>query len=280
MYRVVALALASAVVLSAASGLTVERMAMQEFEDGPLLPPDYQFLPGEAAHFTCRLSGYKIDKSDDENQRVKLSWTLEVFDPTGVPIDKPKSGQIEGRVLPEDKNWVPKFLAGFMIPPFAASGDYRVSVQAKDEIGATELHADLTFHVRGRDVQPSATLALRNFRFQRSEDDSASLREPVYRAGDMLWARFDIVGYKFEDNNRYSVDYGLAVEDAAGKRLFAQPEAAAESHDSFYPQRYVPGGLSLNLDKNVAPAMYTLVVTVHDRVGGQIWEERHAFQVR
>jgi hypothetical protein len=96
----------------------------------------------------------------------------------------------------------------------------------------------------------------------------------------MLWARFDIVGYKFEDNNRYSVDYGLAVEDAAGKRLFAQPEAAAESHDSFYPQRYVPGGLSLNLDKNVAPAMYTLVVTVHDRVGGQIWEERHAFQVR
>jgi len=107
-----------------------------------------------------------------------------------------------------------------------------------------------------------------------------ALREPVYRAGDMLWARFDIVGYKLGDNNRYSVDYGLAVEDSAGKRLFAQPEAAAESHESFYPQIVVPGQLSLSLAKNVVPAAYTLVVTVHDKIGNQTWEERREFQVQ
>jgi len=280
MYRIVALAIAGAAAVSAASALTVERMAMQEFEDGPLLPASYEFLPGEAAHFMCRLGGYQIDKTDEDNQRVKLSWKFEVVDPAGIPLEKPKSGTIEGRVLPEDKNWVPKFLAGFMIPPFAPSGDYKVSVQAKDEVGSGELHADLVFHVRGHDVQPSPTLIVRNFHFQRGETDSLALREPVYRAGDMLWARFDIVGYKLGDNNRYSVDYGLAVEDSAGKRLFAQPEAAAESHESFYPQIVVPGQLSLSLAKNVVPAAYTLVVTVHDKIGNQTWEERREFQVQ
>jgi hypothetical protein len=96
----------------------------------------------------------------------------------------------------------------------------------------------------------------------------------------MLWARFDIVGYKFGDNNRYSVDYELAVEDSTGKRLFAQPEAAAELHESFYPQSVVPGELSLSLDKNVVPASYTLVVTLHDKIGDQSWEERRTFQVQ
>lgn len=280
MYRIVALAFAGAAVVSAASTLTVERMAMQQFEDGPLLPASYEFLPGEAAHFMCRLSGFQIDKTNEDNQRVKLSWNLEVFDPKGIPLEKPKSGTIEGRILPEDKNWVPKFVAGFMIPPFAPSGDYKISVQAKDEVGSSELHADMVFHVRGQNVQPSPTLIVRDFRFQRSETDPSPLREAVYRAGDMLWARFEIVGYKFGDGNRYSVDYGLAVEDSGGKQLFAQPEAAAESHESFYPQSVVPGQLSLNLDKNVAPATYMLVVTVHDKVGNQTWEERRSFQVQ
>ncbi|HLH43110.1 MAG TPA: hypothetical protein VKV74_09000, partial [Bryobacteraceae bacterium] len=185
-----------------------------------------------------------------------------------------------GRILPEDKNWVPKFLAGFLIPPFAPSGDYKISVHARDDVGASELRAELMFHVRGHDVQPSPTLVLRNFRFQRSENDPSALREPVYRAGDMLWARFDIVGYKFGDGNRYSVDYGLAVEDSAGKQLFAQAEAAAESKESFYPQSVVPGQLSLSLDRNVAPAAYTLVVIVHDKIGHQTWQERRAFQVQ
>jgi hypothetical protein len=102
----------------------------------------------------------------------------------------------------------------------------------------------------------------------------------VYHAGEMLWARFDITGYQLDANHRFSVAYGLRVESAEGKPLFAQPEAAAESHESFYPQRYVPGTLSLSLDNNVPAAAYTLVVTIHDKIGNQMWEQRQAFQVR
>ena len=121
MLRVV-LAFAGAAILSAAPKLAVERMSLHQFEDGPVLPSDYEFLPGEAAHFSCRLSGFQLDKSDEDNQRVKLSWSVEVRDPAGILLEKEKSGRIEGRVVEEDKNWLPKFLVEFMIPPFAASG--------------------------------------------------------------------------------------------------------------------------------------------------------------
>ena len=72
---------------------------------------------------------------------------------------------------------------------------------------------------------------------------------------------------------------GLAVLNADGKELFAQPEAAAESKESFYPQLRVPGALSLHLDANVAAATYTLVVTVRDQIGRQIAEQRENFRV-
>ncbi len=56
----------------------------------------------------------------------------------------------------------------------------------------------------------------------------------------MLWARFDITGFKYGEKNRYSVEYGLAILRETGEQVFAQPAAADDSHESFYPQHYVP----------------------------------------
>lgn len=210
---------------------------------------------------------------------MKLSWEMRTLDPSGVPIDKDKAGRIDDIVLPQDKKWMPKFLDTFAVPPFAPSGVYRIPVKIKDEFGASEVDTELTFHVRGHEVQPSQTLVTRNFQFLHAENDQVAMRTPVYHPGEMLWARFDITGYKFGEKNRYSVDYGLAVLNAEGKQLFAQPGAAAESAESFYPQRYVPGMLSLNLDPNVPKASYFLVVTVKDKTGDQTWESRQAFSV-
>ena len=278
MLRVTAVALVLASALGAAPKLAVERLALHQFEDGPVLNSTYEFLPGETAYFSCRLTGFETEKNEDD-RRVKLSWQMEMLDPAGIAIEKPKSGKIETRLLPEDKNWLPKFLESFVIPPFAASGAYRVTVKAKDELSGSELTADLPFHVRGHEVEASPTLVARNFRFLSSEDDTIGVRSAVYHPGQMLWARFDITGYKFGENNQFSVDYGLAIENAEGKQLFAQPEAAGDAKETFYPQRYVAGILSLSLDSNVAPATYTLVVTIRDKTGNQTWEERQSFKV-
>jgi hypothetical protein len=276
--RLAVLAVAFSSALAAAPKLTVARMALQQYEDGPELAASYEFLPGETAYFSCRLSGYQTEGNDQE-RHVKLAWQLEVFDPAGVPLVKSQQGNIQDRLLPEDKNWLPKFLASFTVPPFAPSGNYRISVHARDELDGSSLSQDLVFRVRGRDVEPSPTLAVRNFRFLSGPDDQIGVRSQVYHPGGMLWARFDITGYKFGPGNRFDVSYGLAIENAEGKRLFTQPEAASDSHESFYPQRYVPGMLSLNLDKNVATGMYTLVVILNDRTGGQTAEEKEPFRV-
>jgi hypothetical protein len=75
------------------------------------------------------------------------------------------------------------------------------------------------------------------------------------------------------------VEYGLAILNESGAQVFAQPDAASDSKESFYPQRYVPGVLSLSLDPNVPKASYTLVVTVRDKIGNQTWETRQPFRI-
>jgi hypothetical protein len=271
--------LCATVLLGAPKQLTVERIALHQFEDGPVLPPDHIFLPGETVYFSCRVTGYQIEKKE-EDQNVKISWEMRVVDPAGVLVEKPRAGSIAENISPQDKNWMPKFLSTFVVPPYAVGGVYRISVKVKDELAQTEVGSALELRVRGHEVEPSDTLVVRNFRFLRNEDDQAGLAFAAYRPGDMLWARFDITGYKFGENNRFSVEYGLAVLDAAGEQKFSQPDAAADSNESFYPQRYVPGALSLSLDKNVSKGSYTLVLTVRDKMGNQSWESRHKFQVQ
>jgi hypothetical protein len=264
-------------VLSAEPNLAVERMSLHQFEDGPLLPGSYEFLPGETAYFSCRLSGYQAEPSPNDQRLVKLSWKATVFDPAGVATEPPREGRIETKLLLEDKDWLAKILLSFTVPAFALPGQYRVVVEAKDEIAGTEAHSDLTFRVRGHDLERSETLVARNFRFLRSEDDAIGTRSGVYHPGDTVWARFDVTGYKFGGNNHFSVDCGMAVENADGKQLFAQPDAASQAGDSFYPQPYVPIELNLNLDKSVPLGTYTLIVTLRDSIGSQTAEVRESF---
>ena len=56
--------------------------------------------------------------------------------------------------------------------------------------------------------------------------------------------------------------------------------AAKETSESFYPQHYVPGLLSLGLNKDLSKGSYTLVITMRDKIGDQAWESREKFQVQ
>lgn len=271
--------LLTAEVLPAASKLAFERLALHQYEDGPLLPPSHEFLPGETVWFSVRIAGFESQPAGD-NRDVKLSWRVQLMDPGGVALEPVKTGRLEDSLRPQDKDWVPKFGISFLLPSFIPGGTYKIPVTVKDELAGAEISGALEFHVRGESIEPSASFVIRNFRFLRNETDAEGLRQPVvYRAGSTLWARFEIAGYRFGENHKFSVDYGLAVLNADGKELFAQPEAAAESKESFYPQLRVPGALSLHLDPNVPLATYTLVVTVRDKIGGQTAEMRETFQV-
>jgi hypothetical protein len=278
--RSILLALFAAGILPAAPKLAFERLALHQYEDGPLLPTTHDYLPGETIWFSARLTGFEAQAAGD-NRNVKLSWQVGLTDPSGVAVEPPKSGRLDESLQPQDKTWVPKFVVSFLLPSFIPGGTYHIPVMVKDELAGSEITGDVEFHVRAENIEPSASFIIRNFRFLRNENDTAALQTPVvYRPGSTLWARFEMAGYKFEGNHKFSVDYGLAILNAEGKELFAQPEAAAESKESFYPQLRVPGALSVNLDPNVPAATYTLVVTVRDKIGGQTAEQRETFQVQ
>ena len=266
--------------LRAQGKLAIDRLALHQYEDGPILASGYEFLPGETGYFSCRIAGFQAKKNADDQRSVTLSWQARVVDPAGVLLEKPQSGRIEERLQPEDKEWRPKFLMAFEVPPFAPGGDYRIPVLVKDELAGAEVGGELVFHVRRPAVEPADSLLVRGFRFTGSEDDATELRPAVYRPGSVLWARFEIAGHTLGEGNRYSVAYGLAILDAAGKQVFAQPEAASEAHASFYPRRVVPGALSLTLDPNVPRGEYTMVVTVRDQIGMQVSELKEGFRIQ
>jgi hypothetical protein len=90
-------------------------------------------------------------------------------------------------------------------------------VRITHEVAKTTASTDVPFEVRGREVAPSDTLAVRDFRFDREEDEREPLEKPAYRPGDSVWARFDLIGYQFGEGNRVDVAYGVAVMDADGE---------------------------------------------------------------
>ena len=66
-------------VAAAPAKLVIERLAMHQFEDGPVLDPSHTFLPGETVSISCRIGGYT--RPTKEEERVKLTWELKALDP-------------------------------------------------------------------------------------------------------------------------------------------------------------------------------------------------------
>ncbi len=268
--------------LQGAGKLEIEKFALRQYEDGPALEASHEFLPGETIFWSFRVTGYHVNKTandvGDEERSMKLTWTVRATDPKGVAIDKERSGHVEARLFEQDKDWTPRAADSFVIPPLAPKGIYQATVTVKDETGETT--AELPFKVRGDTIEPSPTLIGRDIRFLRSENSPIPLKNPAYQPGDTMWVRFDITGYKFGEKNRYDVEYGLAILRANGETMFTQPVAAKETNESFYPQHYVPGLLSLGLNKDLPKGSYTMVITMRDKIGDQSWEAREVFQVQ
>ncbi len=278
----VAAALALAVSAAGAEPkLAIVEVALHQYDGGPPVGSGFEFFPGDTLFLTFRISGFKTVEQEDEDH-LWLAYRVEAFDPEGLPIRKPEEGRIATVLTYQDKKqkWMPLVRYEAPVPPTAPSGEYRIAIHVEDLNAKTSADLERTFRVRGRDVEPSRTLVIRNFHFYRTETSMRPLRNPVYRPGSSVWARFDITGYAFGENNRFSVDYGVKVLRANGKVLFEQPVAATEEEESFYPQRHVQGGLSLNLTPDLAPGEYTLIVAVRDHIGDQTYEEQHTFTVR
>lgn len=251
------------------------KLAISDMEDGAIVPPSFTFVPGQFVFVSFEVGGYQVSSE----RKLRLSYKVEAFDPKNVPIMETIANTLDTTLSDEDKNWRPKMRQQILLPPLAGSGAYKIAIHVTDELAKATISQETTLQVRGHDVAPSDTLIIRNFHFYRGEEDRDPLAVAAYRPGDTLFARFDIVGYKFAPHNAVDVDYGISVVAPSGKVLFTQEKAAEEKSASFYPKPYVPGSMNLNIYKDTRPGQYTIVFTARDHVGNQTYEAKENFTV-
>lgn len=256
--------------------LAILKPVISDMEDGPAVPSSFTFVPGQFIYISFHIGGFKAS----EEQKIHLSSKTDAFDPKGVRIIETLADQVDTTLTPEDKNWRPIVRQQFLVPPIAASGAYKITIQVTDDLAnGVSVTQEIPFQVRGREVAPSDKLVVRNFYFYRGEDDRDPLAIAAYKPGDTLWARFDIVGYKFGPHNSIDVDYGISVLAPSGKVLFTQDKAAEEKSASFYPKAYVPGSMNLSLQSNIRPGKYTIALTVRDHTANQTADAKADFTI-
>jgi hypothetical protein len=274
----ISFALSAGALTAVASPIVVERTAVQQIEDGPIVTLDYEFRPGETVYFTFRLAKFETVENDDK-QKLELSYKIEVTDADGTPVVESTTGKIATEMLPEDRNWTPKGRWSFTLPDHAEGGKYQITLVAQDLIGKTETRATKAFMVNNRKVERSETLVVRSFGFYRAEESVKALDPARYHAGELVWVKFDLTGYKLAEDNLMDVQYGLTVLEPSGKVSFSQPEAAREKFHGYYPKRFVPAVFNLTLPPNVTHGVFTLVLTIRDHVGNQDLELRREFTI-
>src|SRR6202140_3077200 len=247
---------------------------IHQSEDGPLIEKGTTFVPGEVIFFSCRLDGYQVST----DHKVAIEYQFSAVDPAGVPVVEPASGKIDTELALEDKEWKPKIRQTVLVPPLAEPGIYKMRFSAKDELSGAVVSTEAAFEVRGHAVEPSSTLVVRNFRFYRTENDAEPLKLAAYRPGDAIWARFDITGYRLGAGNQRDVAYILSVSGPGSRVLLAPREPTVDKGSSFYPMKYVPCVISLNLQPNIRAEEYTIAVTALDGIGNQTYELKQTFR--
>jgi hypothetical protein len=267
---------ASMAAAGAPSNLAITELTLRESEDGQPAARAH-FGAGQSVYLSFRVAGFAARGEDRE---VELTWTIDALDPAKRPIAQTVTGNLKVELAPEDKDWMPKVRYNVQVPPVPEPGTYTIAIVVEDKVAGKSTRTEQQFRVEGAAVPEAAALGVSNFRFQRTENDAAGMPEPAtYRPGDVVWARFDVSGYKFGPRNKYDVRYGLALKDPNGKIVFTQPQAAADSDEGFYPKRFVSATFSVTLNKKVAAGEYTLAVTLSDGIGNQTAESAHTFRV-
>ena len=260
--------------------LAIQNASVHQFEDGPSVPVDQAFTPADTVFLSFEISGYqKKDKPNYAGAHLSLSWTVDATDPAGTLIVPEASGKEDTDITSEDKHWLPKIRTTALIPQAAPTGTYHLKITVRDDLAKTEATADVPFHVRSRDVPPSDALVIRNLRFYAAEEDRKPLETAAYRAGETVWVKFDITGYKFAPGNQFQVSYGIDAILPSGKVGLSQADAATLTDKTFYPERYAPGEFSLPLPTNVPTGKHTIVITAHDKIGNQTADARAQFSV-
>ncbi len=243
-------------------------------EDAPAISAGYSYYGGELLYLSFRISGFRPN-----NDRVELRWQIIATDQDGLLLVPVINGEIKEELNVNDKDWRPRIRQTIPLPPQIPPGMARLKLVATDEHGKATAEKAVEFRIGGRPLPKPDTFTLLDLAFFDSDTAMTPMHEAVYRAGDALWARFQMAGFALGEKNLFDVAYGLEIRDSAAKTLYERRDAASDSAAPFYPRRVLNGGVTLNITAGVTPGEYTLVVKARDRVGGKDAELSARFRV-
>lgn len=260
----------------AVAPLGIIHVAIHQIEDDPAVANDVKFVPGETVYLSFDVQNFAVTKENS----VSLSWTVTAADPKGIPIIEPAEGKKQANLAPEDKDWMPHCRQSIAVPSPAPGGAYTIHIKVTDENSKQTAEGDAKFQVAGLPFQPAGALEIRSFGFYRSEEEPQPLMTPVFSAGNTMYSRFQIVGYKYGPKNAVEVTYGISIVDPSGKVVYTQDPAVEEKSASFYPRPYIDSNMNLSLQPGTKAGEYTMVITARDKIGNQTAEIRKPFKVQ
>lgn len=253
---------------------------VQNSEDAPFVQPDYRFQPGEFVYTTFQVAGFRVQAGTEEQPRkIAMAYKVTAEDANGVALCPPVSDKIEAELNAEDKNWTPKRRASFLIPSFVAAGQFQIHIVVSDLIGKTETSKMIPFRIGGVAVANPGSLNVQDFQFFRRENDRQPVEVPAYSAGDTVFARFIMTGFKVGEKNTYHVSYELLVTRPDGKPYLDRPDAAELASETFYPAQYLPGEFALTTSRSSPKGAYIVLLRVHDKVADTSKEVRIPFTI-
>lgn len=254
--------------------LQIVNLDLLDSRDGYAIPRDSTFLPGDSIHVFFQIKGYGVG----EEYRVALKYVLEALDPAGRRFYMSEGGEFDVELAPQDDNWMPAVHYSPRIPEHAGGGSYAIRIAVTDEIAQDAAEVTLPITVDGERVALADELQIRDFEFAASEG-GAALDEPAYQSGDRVWASFYITGYALREDNTYGIESSARVIDAKGATLYDfEPQADAGNPD--YPRLWLPAKLRVDLDDNIPPGIYTVVLELQDEVGDASATRRYPFRIR
>lgn len=261
---------------AAAPTFAVTKPVLAQSDGGDGLPAEFKHIAGETIFFSCNLSGFT--KSPEE--QINLTYSVQAFDPKGVPVAEIYKGEAKEEVGPQDKNWEPKVETQIVLPDLLLPGTYKILVKAEDLLAKTSAELSVPFTVTGLNVTPNATLVAKNFRWYHTEEEEKPMSQPVYHAGDTMFMKFDMVGYKYGEGNKVDVSFVPSLVLETGKVIWTQPDPAVEQSESFYPKPYITGEFGISLNKDFKPGTYTMAVAIKDAIGKQNYQGTFKFTVQ
>jgi hypothetical protein len=267
--------------LKSDESLAVIGAGVQSSEDAPFVQADYRFQPGEFVYTTFQIAGFQVEggASEEKPRKVSMTYTVTPEDANGVALCPPVTDKIEEELNAEDKNWTPKRRTSFLIPSFVAAGEFKIHIAIRDLIGKAETSKIVPFRIGGVTVLNPGTLNVQNFQFFRRENDRAAVEVPAYSAGDSVFVRFIITGFKVGEKNAYDISYQLLVTRPDGKPYLDRPDAAQLASESFYPAQYLPGEFTLTTSRDSLKGTYIILLTVRDKVADASKEIRFPFTI-